>query len=49
MATATINAGAELNNWAPGLTPDEALLAYVRPLFHGIFAPGRVLRPETDA
>ena len=40
MLTAMINAGAELHHWAPGLDPDEALLAYVRPLFDGIFAPG---------
>ena len=39
MLTTTINAGAELHHWAPGLDPDEAVMAYIRPLFHGVFTP----------
>jgi AcrR family transcriptional regulator len=34
----TINAGAELRYWAPGLTPRTAELYYVRPMFLGLLS-----------
>jgi AcrR family transcriptional regulator len=39
MTTAMINASAELQHWAPGLTPDTAARHYVRPLFEGLLSP----------
>lgn len=38
MVTAAINAGAELHHWAPGMTAEEAVAGYLRPLFVGMFA-----------
>jgi hypothetical protein len=39
MTTAMINASAELQHWAPGLTPETAATHYVRPLFEGLLSP----------
>ena len=39
MITAMINASAELNFWAPGLTAETAAAHYVRPLFEGLLSP----------
>lgn len=39
MITAMINASAELNFWAPGLSPETAAAHYVRPLFEGLLSP----------
>jgi len=39
MITGMINASAELNFWAPGLTPQTAAAHYVRPLFEGLLSP----------
>ncbi|HUZ12288.1 MAG TPA: TetR/AcrR family transcriptional regulator [Caulobacteraceae bacterium] len=43
LVTAMINAGAELQYWAPRLSPDAAIHSYVRALFQGVGAtlPGR--------
>lgn len=40
MITGMINAAAELEYWAPGLTAETAAEHYVRPLFEGLAAPG---------
>lgn len=34
-----INAAAELHYWTPGLSPDEVVAHYVRPLFEGLGSP----------
>ena len=39
MITAMINASAELNFWAPGLTWETAAAHYVRPCFEGLLSP----------
>ena len=39
MLTAMINAAAELQNWAPGVTPHTAAALYVRPFFEGLLSP----------
>lgn len=39
MITGMVNASAELNFWAPGLTPETAAAHYVRPLFEGLLSP----------
>ena len=39
MITAAINAAAELQYWAPGLTPQTVVDHYVRPLFEGLGSP----------
>ncbi len=36
MITALINAGAEVHNWAPGISQQNVARAYARPLFHGL-------------
>lgn len=33
-----VNASTELTSWAPGITPAEALEAYVQPLFTGLYS-----------
>jgi AcrR family transcriptional regulator len=39
LITGMINAGAELAEWTPGLSPEHAAAAYVRPLFEGLLSP----------
>jgi hypothetical protein len=39
MITGAINAAAELDHWAPGLTSTTVVDHYVRPLFQGLAAP----------
>ena len=39
MLTAMINAAAELQDWAPGVTPRTAAALYVRPFFEGLLSP----------
>jgi len=41
MITGMINAAAELEHWAPGLTAETAAEVYVRPLFDGLAAARR--------
>lgn len=36
-----INASAELRHWAPGLDANQAIEAYTRPLFTGLFKPDK--------
>ncbi|KRB50639.1 TetR/AcrR family transcriptional regulator [Phenylobacterium sp. Root700] len=40
MLTAMINAGAELPQWTPDLTPQAAVDLYVRPFFEGLVSAG---------
>jgi AcrR family transcriptional regulator len=37
MLMAQVNSASELANWVPGLTPENSVELYVRPLFNGLF------------